>query len=150
MTLFNKQQVGKLTVVLVMAALAAGCANNSRQGLPEEYHEWAFTQARTTDLTPDSFSHLENGRQGDRIILGQTPWGEHTEFSINERYFAASGRPCFKGLLEHENGSLDAVVCRYSANRWVASRAVAGALHEAPVGEHNMIRSWDDTGSAWE
>lgn len=119
--------------VLALATLTVtvGCASNQRERLPTEFHEWAYTQARTTDVPSQAHSTLEDARQGDTVNFGTTPWGEDTQFIISDRYFAASGRPCFRGGLRiaAEPDSQTVVVCRYNRDRWVATRAVAEEIN---------------------
>lgn len=127
------------TLAILTLTLTAGCASQQRETLPSDFHEWAYTQARTTDVPAGAHDHLDEASPGERVSFGNTPWGENTQFAIDERYFAASGRPCFRGRLSYQavdeqsaGQRVDneaAVVCRYSASRWVASRAVAEKIN---------------------
>lgn len=120
-----------LVLALVTLSVTVGCASNQREQLPTEFHEWAYTQARTTDVPSEAHGVLEDARQGDTVDFGTTPWGDNTQFMITERYFAASGRPCFRGRLSvaAEADSQTVVVCRYNRDRWVATRAVAEEIN---------------------
>ena len=109
--------------VSVAVALIAGCAQTPRQN-SSEYHEWAFTQARTVEIPVNVADTLETAQVGDVIQIGATSIGAESTYSISERYFAASGRPCFKGQLVSDQSQQSMVVCRYSRNQWVATRAV--------------------------
>lgn len=125
-----KSACAGFTLALVTLSVTVGCAVNQREKLPNELHEWAYTQARTTDIPATAHAELEDGRQGELISFGTTPWGENTQFDIRERYFAASGRPCFRGLLSFDEAAPAAVVvCRYTNERWVATRAVAEEIN---------------------
>ena len=112
---------------VAMAVVASACSTTPRHENSAEYYEWAFTQARLVDLPSSVFAALEDGRQGDVIAIGDTQWGSNSELQVSERYFAASGRPCLRGRVVGSNraNSEQVVVCRYSAERWVISRAVA-------------------------
>ena len=117
--------------VSVAVALIAGCAQTPHHD-SSEYHEWAFTQARTVEIPVTAADRLEDAQVGDVIQIGATSLGAESTYSIRERYFAASGRPCFKGQFVSDQSQQPMVVCRYSRNQWVATRAVVEEFDDNP------------------
>ncbi len=129
-----KQSWAGLALACIALTATVGCASHQREQLPNEFHEWAYTQARTTDVPSAAHSALEDGQPGQRIEFGTTPWGDNTQYQITHRYFAASGRPCFRGQLSFaqqaaQADSETAIVCRYNRGRWVATRAIAEEIN---------------------
>ncbi|MCH8502363.1 MAG: hypothetical protein LAT77_10695 [Aliidiomarina sp.] len=120
----------------LLAFTLTGCALTGNpqpsSSVSDEFHHWAFSQARAVSLPAEAAPQLENGSVGDQITLGTTPWGSQTQVTLTERYFAASGRPCYRGSIQSsETPYTTAVICRYGENQWQATRNVTDPAQQA-------------------
>lgn len=130
------KQLSQLLGAGILAVTLSSCALNSgsqpSSSISEEFHHWAFSQARAISIPAEASGQLENGRVGDQLNLGTTPWGSRTVLTLTERYFAASGRPCYRGSIQtSETPYTTAVICRYADNQWQATRNVTDPAQQA-------------------
>ncbi|MGM0768010.1 MAG: DVU3141 family protein [Pseudomonadota bacterium] len=121
------------TVTLSLLALS-GCASYPGGVKPEaSFQTWASRAETVTYLPKDAGPKLEKAGVGESISLGDTPWGKTTTLSVNERYFAASGKKCLRAVVNvPSDQSLPVNVCRHNNDLWGATKSIRAA---APSGD---------------
>lgn len=106
-----------------LVLLVAGCSALPEAGSHRAYNEWTYTTT-VTYLPTETNSDLEQANIGATLLLDSSPWGEHARIQVQDRFFAASGRPCLAALIEAEGiQPFAANLCQYTNQRWGSTRA---------------------------
>lgn len=118
------------TLTLSLFAFS-GCATYPGGVNPEgSFQTWTSKGSTVTYMPTEVTPRLETASVGEDIALGDTPWGKQTILTVNNRYFAASGKKCLGARIEASQGEERLVnVCRHKKDLWGATKSVRAAVH---------------------
>lgn len=97
--------------LLLAVLLTTGCVS-TQQSVTSPYHDYSNLNYVSAEFS----LRLANARVGQQINAEQSPWGANAQLVVMEKYFAASGRNCFK--LQVNSSNQLATVCQHNLG-WV-------------------------------
>ncbi|MFL1455774.1 DVU3141 family protein [Marinobacter sp. GN3S48] len=127
----NQMTMTARLYTLTLSLLAfSGCASYPGGISPEDsFQTWTSRGSTVTYLPTDITPMLEKASVGENIVLGDTPWGKQARLTVNNRYFAASGKRCLGATLEASQGQERLVnVCRHKNDLWGATKSIRAAV----------------------
>jgi common-antigen outer membrane protein len=104
-----------------------GCASSYPGGVhpADSSQKWGYSGSTVTYLPDDAGPKLESATVGQQIRIGDTLWGASTALVVENRYFAASGKPCLAAEIKAEGEQQKPVnVCKYANGKWGATKAI--------------------------
>lgn len=115
-----------MPVFIPLVLILSGCATTVQtSGQGADSQRWIHNGRAVTYLHERHGPDFEQAEQGQRMLLGETPWGQQTALQVDRTFFAASGMPCFSAHLSSaEQESRPVNICRYPDGQWGVSRDV--------------------------
>ncbi len=108
-----------------LVLLAAGCSTIASTDNTQHHNQWAYTSAAIAYLPATASAQLGDARPGSRIVIEESPWGKHATVFVQDRFFAASGKPCLAATIETSASQpIAANLCEYADQRWGSTRAL--------------------------
>jgi len=111
----------RITALLVTLLSLGGCKT-----LPSQSAK-ITPAAPATPVSLSALSEfLNQAAPGAVAVLPHSPWGPQSELNVVQRYFAASGRDCFKLRVSSAEGpARAAIACQQQNGEWTAARLLA-------------------------
>jgi hypothetical protein len=120
--------------VLACAGVLTGCAQMPNA---QPTSQWQSTDAIFSSIQPELQQFLgQAGAQNagapggqSTAMFAQTPWGKQAEVTIQNRYYAGSGRQCLRlQVAPAASGARIAIACQQN-DQWVPVRPVTQLLN---------------------
>mgnify|MGYP003761193165 CR=1 FL=1 len=116
--------LGRLRPLACALLAAAAVTLSACATLPEAHMASSGREAAATGLDPALQQFLSDAPAASVLALADSPWGANVIISVQEPYYAASGRICRALTVESGAGSWPGLVCRLPDGGWQAVRVL--------------------------
>ena len=111
---------------LACAGVLTGCA---QMPSAQPASQWQSPDIIPSSIQPELQQFLRDANEQNVAIFDQTPWGKQAEVTIQNRYYAGSGRQCLRlQVAPAALGARIAIACQQN-DQWVPVRPVTQLLN---------------------
>jgi hypothetical protein len=114
-------QTHRWLLALAGVGLLAGCAQLP-QAQPD--NQWQATESDSQGLPQPVQQFLDGATEQSTQAFDESPWGKQAEVTVQQHYFAGSGRPCVRLKVSTAQARSETAIACHQNDQWVSVRPV--------------------------